>query len=116
LTCRRTIFVESVDGGLSWRKISELPLTDIVVDETEPSRLYAFSDLSGAVGTLESLDGGDDWRDLRLTFPVSRLALSPSGRILYAIAGSRLYACRSPKNSPRPAPVGRGPVHIIRAG
>src|SRR5579871_2769141 len=63
-------FYKSTDGGTTWRHLTKgLPSTDeglgrigFDVSASEPKRLFAIVDSSGAGGLYRSDDGGESWR------------------------------------------------------
>jgi hypothetical protein len=97
--CRRMIFIDnpgvfdSLDGGASWSRLSDLVLRNLIFDPVLPSSVYAigrvfFANEPYAVG---SDDGGRTWHDLSLPGPASQLALSGSGDVLYAATDAGVY-------------------------
>lgn len=86
----------SIDGGSTWTAapLSGAYVTDVVVNAADPTRVYASAGAFGATegGVFASLDGGATWTDTALPpGSASRLALSPSGRILYAASTLGAY-------------------------
>jgi hypothetical protein len=84
-------FFRSDDGGRTWTETSTVSCDDIVIDTSEPSRLYARSFFLGNAEVLASVDDGIDWLETFLPAPANDLALSPSGRMLYAATTQGLY-------------------------
>jgi hypothetical protein len=96
--CIRMIFIDnpgvfdSIDGGASWRRLSDLVLRNLVFDPGRPSSVYAMGRvfLNGP-NSVGSHDGGRTWHDLSLPVPASQLALSGSGDVLYAATDAGVY-------------------------
>jgi len=89
----------SADGGATWvagTGVSDAYITDIVVNPADPTRVYAaagsFPGILPDGGVYASLDGGVTWSNTALPVEsATRLALSPSGRILYAATPVGVY-------------------------
>lgn len=89
----------SVDGGASWTAATGSAgsfITDIIFNPTDPARVYAsagsFPTILPEGGVHASVDGGATWTDMALPAnSASRLALSPSGGILYAATPVGVY-------------------------
>jgi hypothetical protein len=88
----------SANAGSTWTasSLSGVYVTDIVIDPTSSARVYACAGYLGSSfprgGAYASLDGGADWSDLFLpALGAFRLALSDSGRTLYAATSLGVY-------------------------
>jgi photosystem II stability/assembly factor-like uncharacterized protein len=81
---------ESVDGGSSWRQLSELSLANLVFDPSQPSSVFATGTFFNPL-VMGSQDDGTTWRDLRLPLSASQLAVSGSGTFLYAATSAGVY-------------------------
>lgn len=88
----------SADGGNTWTAapLSGVYVTDLVINPADPARAYAaagsFPVILPEGGVFASLDGGATWTDTALPpSSASRLALSASGRILYAATPLGVY-------------------------
>ncbi len=83
---------KTVDAGRTWvRTIAGLPLPSILgltIDRRRPAILYAGGlDPNGHGGVYRSSNGGRTWTDVTgamTTTWIAALALTPSGRVLYA--------------------------------
>jgi photosystem II stability/assembly factor-like uncharacterized protein len=95
----RMIFIDcaglfrSDDSGGSWTQILPRYVTNIVIDREEPSRIYIYAPSFpfGGGDVYATEDGGDHWRPLSLPASAFGLALSPSGRLLYAGTDQGLF-------------------------
>jgi photosystem II stability/assembly factor-like uncharacterized protein len=85
----------SLDGGASWSSADlGLLISNILIDPQEPSRVFASALRCGGFfcplgGVFMSTDRGETWKDLH--FPhdsAGAIALSSSGRTLYAAGGT----------------------------
>ena len=102
----------SADGGNTWMAAtgaSGAYITDVIVNAADPTRMYAsagsFSMILPQGGVYASLDGGVTWTDTALPAnSASRLALSPSGRILYAATPVGVYQLGVTSGSPTCTP------------
>lgn len=81
----------SEDGGETWTTtLYDRVVTDLNVDPSEPSRIYASAASVGGLngvpgGVFASQDGGQTWRDLQIPgWSAYRLTLSGTGGRLYA--------------------------------
>ena len=89
----------SADGGATWTATtgaSGAYITDIIVNPVDPARMYAsagnFPGILPQGGVFASVDGGATWTNMALPAnSASRLALSPSGQILYAATPVGVY-------------------------
>ncbi len=89
----------STDGGATWTGTTGATgafITDIIVNAVDPTRMYAsagnFPGILPQGGVFASLDGGATWTNMALPAnSASRLALSPSGQILYAATPVGVY-------------------------
>ena len=80
---------KSVDGGATWTRVFEnpshvSPVTEVAVDPSNPSRVYAGGDSVESV--FRSTDGGQTWALFDSGLPNVQVgfAIDPSGTILYA--------------------------------
>ena len=93
----RMIFVDcpglfrSDDEGRPWTEISATSYDHIVIDTGETSRLYARLFSLGDGDIFASADDGVDWQETLLPAEANDLALSPSGRTLYAATNLGIY-------------------------
>lgn len=102
----------SADGGTTWTaaSVSGVFLTDVIINSVDPTRVYASAGSFGNLpegGVFASLDGGATWTDTALPgnpSSASRLALSPSGRILYAATPVGVYQLGVTSGSPTCTP------------
>ena len=86
------VLYAAVDAGRTWvRTIAGLPLPSILgltIDRRRPAILYAGGlDPNGHGGVYRSSNGGRTWTDVTgamTTTWIAALALTPSGRVLYA--------------------------------
>ena len=112
LTCGA--IYRSSDGGGTWTAAtgaSGAYITDIVVNPVDPTRLYAsagsFPMILPEGGVYASVDGGATWTDMALPANSAvRLALSPSGRILYAATPVGVYEIGVASGTPTCTPNG----------
>jgi hypothetical protein len=81
---------ESVDGGSSWRQLSDLSLASLVFDPSQPSSVFATGTFFNTL-VMGSQDGGTTWLDLQLPLSASQLAVSGSGTFLYAATSAGVY-------------------------
>jgi hypothetical protein len=97
LTCGA--IYRSADAGATWTAATGASgafITDIIVNPVDPTRLYAsagsFPMILPEGGVYASVDGGATWTNMALPAnSASRLALSPSGGILYAATPVGVY-------------------------
>jgi hypothetical protein len=92
----------STNSGSTWEAVLDDgdEITDLVMDRSDPQRLYAgVKDDAGAGGVYRTQDGGDSWE--RLTGCPGRELPGPSANttIRLAISGARLYASFRPKGA-----------------
>ena len=102
----------STNAGGTWSPgtLSDVYVTDIAIDAEDPALVYASASYIAGIlpkgGVYVSRDGGAAWNDLHLpALGALRLALPPSGRILYAATSLGVYAHRVRKTTavaPRP--------------
>ena len=88
----------SADGGASWiaGTLSGVYVSDVLINSADPTRAYAsaasYPGILPPGGVFASLDGGATWTNAQLPpDTASRLALSPSGHILYAATNLGVY-------------------------
>ena len=87
----------SRDGGVTWRNpvLSEGQATGLVMDPSNPSRLYAAirnETTAGRTGIYETTDGGTNWRKLT-GCPGGSLPTVPAETVIWlALSKGRLYA------------------------
>ena len=93
-------FFVSRDGGLTWESrssgLAPLPISDIAVDPSDPSRIYAalyqFGSSSPSGGLFRSPDAGDSWAPTGLGGAIRSVIIDPrSPNVLYAILTGRFY-------------------------
>jgi photosystem II stability/assembly factor-like uncharacterized protein len=84
----------TTDLGANWTSVAgnlpEAPANDLVVDPTNPQRLFAATD----VGVFETYDGGANWSVLGDNLPnvvVTMLAFNPATRNLYSATYGRSF-------------------------
>lgn len=102
----------STDAGGAWSasSLSGVYVTDVAIDSDEPALVYACASyLAGILpkgGVFFSRDGGAGWNDLHLpALGAVRIALAPSGRLLYAATSLGVFEHRVRKTQvvgPRP--------------
>ena len=97
----------SADGGSTWTatNLSGVYVTDIAINTLDPTRVYASAGYLGGLfpegGAWASTNGGSTWTDTSLpTSSAVRLALSTSGKLLYAATSIGVYALAVPGGQP----------------
>jgi len=98
------LFLWRPDAG--WIRTAAMPVEEVASDESDASNLFAVVFGPGYGNVWGTRDGGVDWYPLTNGLDVSDLALTPSGRLLYAATSTGVFRLTIRKTrlvGPRPS-------------